>query len=53
MTGIEAVNISPPNGFDVVIQGTSLANSEWYKNIIFYLKYGQFPLKCLPKKGEP
>jgi hypothetical protein len=42
MIGIEVVNISPPNGFDVVIHGTILANSEWYKYIIFYLKPGQF-----------
>jgi hypothetical protein len=42
MTGNEVVNISPSNGFDVVIQGTSLANSEWYKDIIFYLKSGHF-----------
>jgi hypothetical protein len=52
MTGIEAVNISPPNGFDVVIQGTSLENSEWYKDIIFYLKSGHSLLKCLLKKEE-
>jgi hypothetical protein len=44
MTGIEVVNISPPNTIDVVIQRESLATSEWYKDIIFYLKSGQFPL---------
>jgi len=29
MTIIEAVNISPPNGFDFVIQEIILANSKW------------------------
>jgi hypothetical protein len=38
MTGIEAVNTSSADGFNIVIQETSLENSEWYKHIIFYLK---------------
>jgi hypothetical protein len=50
MTWIEAIIISPPNAFDVVVQGTSLANSEWYKDIIFYLKYGQFPPEMSSKE---
>jgi hypothetical protein len=40
MTGIEVVNISPSNGFDVVIHERGLTNLEWYKDIIFYLKSG-------------
>jgi hypothetical protein len=47
---LKLVNISPPNGFDVVIQGTSLATSEWYKDIIFYLKSGQFPPEMSSKE---
>jgi hypothetical protein len=50
MIVIEAVNIYPPNGFDVVIQGTSLANSKWYKEIFFCLKSCQFPPKMSYKE---
>jgi hypothetical protein len=38
MIGLEAVNTSSADGFNIVIQETSLDNSEWYKHIIFYLK---------------
>jgi len=43
MIVIEAMDISHSNVFDIVIETTSLAISELYKDIIFYLKYGQFP----------
>jgi hypothetical protein len=43
MIGIEVVNTSSTDGYNIVIQETILENSEWYKHIIFYLKIGQFP----------
>jgi hypothetical protein len=45
MTGIEAVNTSYVDRFNIVIQEAILENFEWYKHIIFYLKIGQFPLE--------
>jgi hypothetical protein len=50
MTKIEAMDISPPNGFNVVIEGTNLTNLKWYKDIIFYLKFGQFLVEMYSKE---
>jgi hypothetical protein len=50
MIGIEVVNISPPNKIDVVIHSASLKTFEWYKDIIFYLRSGQFPLGMSSKE---
>jgi len=50
MTGIRALSIFPPNGFGFIVQIKILENYEWYKDIIFYLKYGQFPLKISSKE---
>jgi hypothetical protein len=44
MAGVKAVNISPPNIIDVAMQSTSLATSDWYKKIIFYLIFGHFSI---------
>jgi hypothetical protein len=52
MFGIEVVDISPPNGFNVVTQGKNLDNSEWYKDIIFYLKSGQCLVEMSSKKTK-
>jgi hypothetical protein len=48
MTGIEDVNI--PHTDDVPTQDVSISRPEWYKDIIFYLKYGQFPIVMSPKE---
>jgi hypothetical protein len=51
MTGIEAVNISSPNTSGAIIQISSLSTSEWYKDIIFYLKFGKFPVGMSSRRG--
>jgi hypothetical protein len=38
ITGIEVVNTSSVDGFNIVIKEIFLENFEWYKNIIFYFK---------------
>jgi len=43
MIGIEAVNTSSTDGFNIIIQETILEKFEGYKHIIFYLKTDQFP----------
>jgi hypothetical protein len=43
MIGIEVLSIPPPNGFGFIIHRRILGNYERYKDIIFYIKYGQFP----------
>jgi hypothetical protein len=40
MTGSNSLN-----GFILISTGSSTATPEWYKYIVFYLKYGQFPNK--------
>ena len=50
MTKIEVVNIYPPNTIDVVIQSSTLASSEWYKDILFYVTSSQFPLGMCSKE---
>jgi hypothetical protein len=40
MIGIEVVNINPPHIDDTTMQDVSIPKSEWYKDIILYLKYG-------------
>jgi hypothetical protein len=45
MTGIDAVN-----GDISISVGSSSSTSEWYKDIIFYLKSGQFPIGMSSKE---
>jgi hypothetical protein len=45
MTGIEAINIYSLNTSGAIIQSSSLTTCEWYKDIIFYLNYSQFPVE--------
>jgi len=50
MIGVDIVNISHPNTIDGVIQSTSLETSEWYKDILFYLRSSEFPLGMSSKE---
>jgi hypothetical protein len=38
------------NGVILVSIGKPISNSEWYKDIVFYLKSGQFPISMTPKE---
>lgn len=45
MSGIEDANINPPNTDDTTMQDISLPRSEWYKDIVFYMKSKHFPIE--------
>jgi hypothetical protein len=38
------------NGVVSISIGKPISGSEWYKDIVFYLKYGQFPVTMTPKE---
>jgi hypothetical protein len=48
--GIEVINIDLSNDKSLVTQDEMIARSEWYKNIVFYLKSGQFPVGMTTKE---
>jgi hypothetical protein len=50
MTGIEVVNTSSTDGFNIVNKVKILDNSELYMDIIFYLKSSQFPINVFKGK---
>ena len=50
VTVIEAINIYSLNTSGAIIQSSYLTTCEWYKDIIFYLNYSQFPIE--QRKGK-
>ena len=41
LNGVISVSIKKP-----------ISGSKWYKDIVFYLKYGQFPISLTPKERK-
>jgi hypothetical protein len=52
MTGIEALNIYAPNTSGAITQSSALSTSEWYNEIIFYLKLGKFHVGMSSKERK-
>jgi hypothetical protein len=50
MFGIEVVNIIPPHIDDTTMQYISLPRSEWYKDIVLYMKSKHFPIELSYKE---
>jgi len=44
------VNCDALNGVVLVSIGKYISSSKWYKDIVFYLKYRQFPVTMTPKE---
>ena len=38
------------NGVISVSIGNPISGSKWYKDTVFYLKFGQFPISMIPKE---
>jgi hypothetical protein len=50
MIGIESINIPHPD--DVPTKDVSISRFEWYKDLIFYLKFGKISIEMSSKESR-